>query len=452
MAAFHREEAAMLFVGRRGPVAELSAWLQEETVSKEPVRLGSISGAGGIGKSFLLEHCLRNTPHFSLEDQLVVRFEGQQQPRSLVQLFAVEWLAQLDARHPSLPKGSFVRLRELSDQYKRIMEQMGSVALRSGEEGLREVLQALLRFGLCPERALPLRPFELAFASVDDTTLEEAIRWLREQRGLRTEWQWWSRIGVWKGKGLRNRLRRDLHATLSDVLAYDLDTLFRHKHRSVRQLLLIFDDYESLSPIVGDFLVDDLLPRIKSAHYPSLLLFLGRDSLLATHPEWGQHYRPLLGTRQIELRPFTRPEAEEFIRRKGILQTEAIDRVWERTQGFPFLLDTECDDEKTGGTSALGLKLFYQRLTRWMTPIQRRWLLPLCFLDEINLETVSSILPDTSAETVLAWFKEEASLRDPHAARWQVIPFVRQRLLQYIQNDSPQQYARWTTLARRSFP
>jgi hypothetical protein len=440
----------MLFVGRRGPVAELSAWLQEETASKDPVRLGSISGAGGIGKSFLLEHCLRNTPQFSLDEQLVLRFEGQQQPRSLVQLFAVEALAQLDARHPPLPQGQFTRLRELAHQYKRMMGQLEQSALTSGEEGLRDVLQGLLRFGLSPERALPLRPFELAFVSVNETTMEEAIRWLREQRGLRPEWQLWSRPDAWQGKGLRNRLRRDLNAVLSDALLHGLNTLFQHKRRPFRQLLLIFDDYESLSPIVGDFLVDDLLPRLKSSNHPSLLLFLGRDPLLATHPEWGQHYRTLLGTRQIELRPFTRLEADEFIRRKGLLHTEVIERVWERTQGFPFLLDIECDDEKTGGTSALGLKLFYQRLTRWMTPIQRCWLLPLCFLEEINLETISVILPDTSAETVMAWFKEEASLRDPHAARWQVIPFVRQRLLQYVRNDSPQQYARWEALGKHA--
>ncbi|MCB9637534.1 MAG: hypothetical protein H6727_01350 [Myxococcales bacterium] len=440
----------MLFVGRRGPVAELSTWLQETANHGESVRVGSIAGPGGIGKTFLLDYCLRHTPRFSLKEQLVLRFEGQQQPRSLARLFAVEWLEQLQNQNDALPRNAFPYLTQIKEQYLQIIEQIERTLQKQGDDGLRDVTQRLLSFGVSPERSLLVRPFDLTLAALEENILEEAIRWLRIQPGLRPERQLWTRANAWKGKGLRNRLRRDLEGCLAEALAHDLGALTKQKNRPFKQLLLIFDDYESLSPIVGDFLIEHLIPKLKLLGLPTLLLFLGRDQLLATHPEWGQHHRQLLGTRQIELRPFTRIEADELMRRKGLLQIETIDRIWERTQGFPFLLDIECDDEQAGGTSALGLKLFYQRLTRWMTPIQRSWLLPLCFLDEINLETVPVMLPQANPMTILTWFKEEASLRDPHAARWQVIPFVRQRLLQYLRNDSPQQYTQWASLAKQA--
>ena len=435
----------MLFVGRQGAVAGLSSWLSEEP--KKGVRLGSIAGAGGMGKTFLLDYCLRHTSQFSQEDHLIIRLEGQRQLPNLIELFVSGWLRQLLSKQQEKTL-KMPHLQRIEMAYLRIMEKLSRRIERQGDDALRPILTSLLRFGLQPHLALALRPFDVELAKLNESTLEASIRWLQEQPGMRAEWQLFFSAHSWRGRSLRNRLRRDLEGVLAEALLRDLQALFSSKHLPYKHLLLIFDDYESISPLVSGFLVEHFVPRLRQAPFSSFVLFLGRDPLLATHPEWGQHHRPALADRIIELRPFSREEADEMMRRRGLHSPEQRDALWKRTQGFPFLLDTECEDATSGGTSALGLKLFYQRLTRWMTPIQERWLLPLCFLDEINLETVAALLPAYDPSLILTWFKDEASLRDPHAARWQVIPFVRQRLLQYLRNDSPQQYAAWAQKAQ----
>jgi hypothetical protein len=96
--------------------------------------------------------------------------------------------------------------------------------------------------------------------------------------------------------------------------------------------------------------------------------------------------------------------------------------------------------ELDGGRTALGLKAFYDRTTRWMTGSQQGWLVPLCFLDEINEETIAAILPDDDPNRVLEWFKGEASVRSPTANRWEVLPIIRSRICAYLELDSPRRH------------
>ena len=96
--------------------------------------------------------------------------------------------------------------------------------------------------------------------------------------------------------------------------------------------------------------------------------------------------------------------------------------------------------ELDGGGSALGLKSFYERTTRWMTPEQKEWLVPLSFLAEVNEETIARMLPGVDPYRVLAWFKDEASVRSPSARHWEVLPILRSRICAYCKMDSPRRF------------
>lgn len=100
----------------------------------------------------------------------------------------------------------------------------------------------------------------------------------------------------------------------------------------------------------------------------------------------------------------------------------------DESQGYPFIVSLLC--EAKGGTVSF-YKRFFERTTRWMTEIQRNWVLPLCYLDRVDEQTVENMLGPSTGKVVMEWFSNEASLRDPNA-RWYVIaPYIRRTLKAY---------------------
>jgi hypothetical protein len=56
-----------------------------------------------------------------------------------------------------------------------------------------------------------------------------------------------------------------------------------------------------------------------------------------------------------------------------------------------------------------------------------------------SLETIPRVIADADRlETIriMEWFKSEASLRSPTAARWSLRPMIRTKLREYVRNDS----------------
>lgn len=56
------EQTKGTFGGRVETLRTLQTWLQGELRAKTSPSIGAISGAAGIGKTFLLDHALRETP------------------------------------------------------------------------------------------------------------------------------------------------------------------------------------------------------------------------------------------------------------------------------------------------------------------------------------------------------------------------------------------------------
>jgi len=71
------------------------------------------------------------------------------------------------------------------------------------------------------------------------------------------------------------------------------------------------------------------------------------------------------------------------------------------SQGYPFLVTFLC--EAKGGSVSF-YQQFYERTTRWMTPTEKSWVLPLCYLDRITEASIQTMLPDVPAFAVMAWF------------------------------------------------
>jgi hypothetical protein len=444
-------------IGRHDPVERLSAWLRDDAPRR--LRIASISGPGGVGKTFLLDHVLAGTD-LRARKFLTLRVQGTDTARTLADLVTRDLVTS--AREITGPRarafGVTLNLRrnlEIIDEQIRAEVQD---ALRGVDDSLGKPVADLFALGVGVLEWVPHPSAQLAArlgGKVDTKALAQVLDRVQRARALATERRLWNGIlPDWRQAGARNRLRMNLAEELAEALIIDLSALLAGWRRrdwaralpdklpGHDRLLLIIDDLESVSAVVMSFLLEHLLPRLADARFETLLICVGRDRLVDTHPGWKQHFAPyLLG--DIALSSFSPEDAERYVREAGVTSDAAVARIVADTQGFPYLLASEVEAELDGGRSALALKLFVDRTTRWMTPEQRRWLRALCFLDPVTVEGIQRMLPDAPAEEVLTWFKTEASIRDPRAQRWSVLPIIRSRVRAYVENDSPAEYRQW---------
>lgn len=450
----------MKLVGRADPARTLRAWLVGDGLCPT-VSIVSLSGPGGIGKTFLLEHLIR-AANLGVRNYLRLGLSGATEARTLGQLVChdlVRSCSQLDTTGADYfieTRRNLAALRAMDDRARAELD-----VATSNDATLRRTADELFRLGVGLQAAVPLLKTYVDLAQLKSEHVDAVVSLLEKARAYREE----PRLlgGIFpdlRGKGRRNRLRTSLPGALADGLVADLSAILR-RHRpqdrtkpmpskvaGLDRLLLVIDDYESLVDRIGLFLADHLVPLLAREPFESLLVVLGRERLSDTHPVWRQRHEALI-VGELRLQPFSRDEAEAFVRARGIASDAAVERILDDTAGYPYLLAGEVEGELDGAWTALGLKSFFDRTTRWMTPTQRRWLTSLCFLDRVDLETIAEVLPDEDAERVLGWFKAESSVRSPTATRWEVLPIIRSRVCAYLKLDSPKRHGDLEARARR---
>lgn len=430
------------FVGREDPHRTLQAWLLGEE-SRGTLSVGSISGPGGIGKTFLLDHVLRSAPaELAARQYLTLRAAGSGGARTLAQV-VVNDLAD-SVQESDVRKGGFSRVRRC----RQALDAMDRQARAEVEQQLKEqpeLAQTVSRLFALGTGVLEVVPHPSAYAAarlagkVDPKQIEAAVHTLQQLSAYQMERGLLKRAFPGGETSLRNALRGNLGGVMAASLMEDLEEqllpgLLSRPPRS--RLLLILDDYERLSSIVAGFLTEELVPRLAKAEFQTLLLVLGRDRLVDTHAAWKQTFdRHLLGN--VALSELSAEETRSYLSGRGITDPAVVARIIDDTEGYPYLLQSEVEAELEGGSSALGIATFFDRTTRWMTEEQRRWSLRLAFLDEITLETIPAVIDDADPADVLAWFKKEGSLRSRSAATWSMLPIIRSRLRTYVKNDSP---------------
>lgn len=439
------------FVGRVEMLRSLRSWLTGEVRAAALPSIGSISGSAGIGKTFLLDHALRET------DTRARRYVTLRVAATSVlpTLAGVVMDLTANVRTPTQKKVEFARVGEC----RGALEWMDS---RAREEVEREVAEdsglpksvaeiyALAR-GLVQFVPLPQAQLAARIAGmVEPKHVEKVVRLIQKAAAYQTE-----KAPRLSGRGdvkLRNHLRTELGETLARALVDDLERElvggfpFRRDVGERGRLLLIIDDYERLADVAGEFLLRHLVPQLAAAPFESLVLQLGRDRLVDTDPGWRQHCQQhLLG--DLVLSELSSEEAIQYVQSRGITDPEKVNRIVRDTAGYPYLLESEVDDEIHGQSSALSRELFFERTTQWMSPQQKTWAIRLAFLAEISLERIPRVLPNENAEAVLAWFKRESSLRAPTADRWSMRPMIRSKLQEYVRNDSPAKFAELEKIA-----
>lgn len=423
--------------GRASELTRLEALL---SAPKPGLSICSISGPGGVGKSFLVAQALeqaRPEEHGWLQ----LRVDGSNAPLRGDFFGVLEQLFPRGLSRGDANRDYFRRLRDVAQAHRDLSDDVVEELSASGvSESTKATVAALLKTARLFNRSIP--PISRADSNVMTEAAFDAVQKLKAFSASR---------GVVRkalGLSLKDRVRRELFAVTAESIVIDLQaalTGLKGRRRvfnfaigridGAERLLLIVDDYEALAPVLEEFLIGSLVPALAASGITCLMLVLGRDDLEATHSGWAQQCKRWL-VDPIRLEPFDEATALTMLHDAGVPDARAKD-LFVATQGFPFLLSLVIEEAGAGGGSALFLRRFFERTTRWMTPEEIEWFVRVSYLERVNHDTLSRLFTAEEVPRVQRWFEKEPSIRDPSAAEFVVRPLIREKVLRYQEVRAP---------------
>ena len=188
----------------------------------------------------------------------------------------------------------------------------------------------------------------------------------------------------------------------------------------------MIDDFEILGKALAEFLVSNLIPQLDRADFKTTIVIVGRDDMKDSHIGFQHHHtNKIVGSLRLEKLPIE--TAKMMLISAGYNPNEA-DQLASYTDGYPFLVSVLCE---TKDRSVTFYQRFYDRTTRWMSDVEKEWVIPLCYLGRVDLQTIPLVLPNIDASIVMDWFKREASLRDPDESYYVISPLIRKMICEY---------------------
>ena len=459
------------FVGRSDVYQQLRSWLLEP--QGEQLRIISVEGAGGIGKTTLIKEVLRSVdlPNLGF---LVLELRGEdlhdegnrRDPVSVLVGVAERARIQLPETESPYFRGT-LELGEANEDLiesvrRNIREQMGDEAA----DAARGVIRTVFGLGVHLGKVAPKTKEWVDFTSYDEEelqNLEDRVHTAANAFKLGGRF-----LDTFKRfrKHAKNqdRLARDTWQAMGEDFAMDLGVIlcgwgkfaasqgvraktFKKKLppkvNGKDRLFLFVDDYECMQNEFGKMLlVDQLLPVLARAPFKSTLLISGRDSLPVTNPAWKRFGFQQLKERTIRLQPLRESDIRELLEARSVPGdiAETAKTIFRETEGYPLLVEMAIDDYGEDGIPFVSLKEFYDRQTCWMTNNQRTWLNHLCFLEVVNEDSIGRLFGENLKQEIFDWFEAEGTIRDTWAAFPVVRPFVKNRVLKYLEMRSPEQF------------
>jgi hypothetical protein len=445
---------------RDGEVAKLTEIV---TTPDERVNIVAVSGAGGVGKTFLVDHVL---DAIDLEHSGYLKLAADGMSSQLRADFVGlidQKLALRTLHRPAKPgKDYFPSIREVADAHAALLTEVEAEVIEKCQSApQRTVIEALVRGGVILNKLVPKSEEFLNFSALPlepekvQEVLQESIEMARKLQALAVkEPTYLPRfLRNMVGMTLRNRVRRDLHGVTADHLSEDLSKCVgprkTRKRLGIRisghefsRLLVVLDDFEVLGPVLSDFVFGSFVPRLENADFETVLIVVGRDDLQASNPDWAYRYQRYFRG-QIRLAPFSRDQALEFLRAHQITGQDA-EEIFKYTEGFPFLLKLICEERGvTGDKDAFEQgaadvpRQFFDRTTRWMSSREIDWFTKIVYLDKVNADTLGWFFSADAVETILRWFEREGAVRDPRARVFRVRGVIREKVLQYLSTRQP---------------
>lgn len=451
---------------RETEVAKLTGLLRDE---RPGLKLAAITGPGGVGKSYLLEEVFSRENPRDLEFMHLAIDGSNPQSRGDFMALIDSQLAIRALPSPARPDADyFPQVREVATAHRDIIKDSQQELVRSGvPEDVCNAVMALLRAGHVLNEAIkPTKEIlDISKLELDEekvrALLDAAWGVVQSLRSLEHTAGLWGPVRDLLGITLRNRVKQDLYNLTADALLGDITAalvgyrkkdLFKNtqdKLEGFSRLLIVLDDFEAIAPVLSDFVISSLLPRLAVASFPVVVLIACRDDLDAIHPGFAQNAKRWL-KEDIRLKSFDRETALALMTEAGVPEAKQS-RLFDMTHGFPYLLSLVIEQEMAPeGGSALFAKKFFDRTARWMTDRERGWFTQLCYLDVVNVNTIEAMMDEVVEPTLVQdWFEREASIRDPAAKVFTIRPLVREKCLQYFATRAPKRHGEMLERAKQ---
>lgn len=426
----------------------LSKWLRQPLGQNGQIEIFGISGYGGIGKSYLLNQVLiQEKPEKLGFLPIYINANNLQEEKKFIKIYDQGFSPK------TIPFGKaeydyFPHVRNVVNKSILLAEEAKKIIDASKEsETIKEIIKLIIDTG---------RVFNGIFKSdtkitessknqisildriiENDQAFDLACNMLSSLYDNRDFWlpgPVQDILGITFDKHLRTDLyglcAREWVTDLSAILnCYQYNDFYRLTHSPIeglKYLLLIIDDFEFIKDLTIEFLSKSLIPVLEKSNFYSKIVIIGRDDLYNTHVSFQHHLSHLIQD-EIRLEPLSEEIARNMFLEAGYTNENAESLIKD-CYGFPFLISLLCEGNK-GGVSFY--QQFYERTTKWMTPEQKEWLIPLCYLDQINESTIEEMIPNHPAKKIMEWFEHEASLRDPHANCYVISSYIRTTLKEY---------------------
>jgi hypothetical protein len=434
-------------VGRQSEISALTEALRSP---KDKFEMFSLSGMGGVGKTYLLSHVMQQIEP-ERHGRLIIWVDASSKGmadnfmRILSEMMAPTHLKGIPR---GIKKDFFPQVRNLEKIYRAecdgLLASLNSSEVQVDPEAIeitREAVQLLLRLGIAfnkksgGKRHLGNALLEQSLEKVTDKAFDLIQKYCGQTSFLPGVLQ--DVFGITYARKVRTQLfdvasealLSDLSAILKKWRPEDIAKLTQDRIKELDRLLLVIDDYEILGKTLTPFLLGHFLPLLRSADFPSQVVFLCRDSLVDTDPGFEQHFSTDTKLK-LALQPFPAEDAIPFLTEAGYSK-ERAERIYADCRGLPFLLAAFVEGTNQ---NALFYQRIYERTTRWMTDEQKEWLIALCYIDEVNEDTVYSMLPDVNSRTIVEWFRHEASVRSQDSQAFSVNPLIREMVLNHHKN------------------
>lgn len=443
------------FVGRQKFVDQIQN-LVNHINSNKKLRILSIEGSGGLGKSTLLDHALSN--EILNENQyLILRIDGNASKfGDIYDIISILINSASSTVTISKKPGQlFPNTTNIIKEFKNFQNELiNSYSTKDDSldtDNIHKCLKTITNLGktintLSPQTKVYLDAEELehTFEKLKEITPNlkimhrEGINFIQKLT-LKSQ-----------NVNLRNTFREQPLLPLSNALIEDLSAILQKpqnqtqaapmKIAGIDRLLIILDDFEALQNSMVNFLTEYFFKALKHSSFESFVCILGRDVLSNTSPNWDQHFQHSL-INPIRLKHLNKDEVFELADIYDIQDINKKEKIWSDTEGYPYYIHLWTTEEELGGITATSLKQFYTRMTRWLTPKQKDWLEKIIFLDEVNILSVEKTgFSEDEAKEINIWFQNEASLRDTQSLKFRFRPFVRSRILEYIKITDPQNF------------
>jgi len=200
---------------------------------------------------------------------------------------------------------------------------------------------------------------------------------------------------------------------------------------------LFFDTYERTADFLDPWLRDLLEGRYGEVPANILLVIAGQNELNCD--QWAP-YEGLLA--RLPLQPFTEPEARTYLARKGITDERIVKVILSLSGRLPLLLATLAvgspdDPSKVGDRSGEAV----ERFLKWVEePRQRQVVLDAALPRRLNRDVLAVLVGEADADALFAWLSHMPFVQ-PRGDGWAYHEVVRSQMLRHKRRLSPRGWA-----------